>query len=200
MLGIGSVGCVGADPSLLVAGAVARRVATQPEVGGRADQNALGQDRHGAGQDEPVEEDVAAVHPSVGVRVFEYDDAPVWLFFAFPIDVRHEAAHLDHIEESVIVPIHGHRVDYEGLGRDELDAKARRDAERGERLVGGEHGRRWDLDRGEDLLWAWSSRGEVGQREKRDRAHDYEECPLHFESSRDRFFAAARASASGRFL
>ena len=126
--------------------AVLHLAAAQPEVRRLADQDAAGDRRDGAWTDQAVQIDPAAVHGAVMVGVLEHNDPPHRLLLALAVDRRHEAAHLDDVEQPSFVPRHGDRVFDQGLGCHQLDPEAGGDAQGRHRLGRRQWRRLWHLE------------------------------------------------------
>ena len=114
----------------------------QPQVRRFADQHAARDGRDCARADQAVEVNRAPVHRAVRVSVLEHDDPAHRLLLADAVHVRHEAAHLDDVEEPPFVPGHRHRVFDQGFRRDQLDAEAGGHTECFHRFLG-DQGRRF---------------------------------------------------------
>ena len=114
----------------------------QPQVRRFADQDAARDGRDCARADQAVQVNRTPVHRAVRVRVLEHDDPADRLLLADAVHVRHEATHLDDVEEPSFVPGHRHRVFDQGFRGDQLDPEAGGHAQCFHRFLG-DQGRRF---------------------------------------------------------
>ena len=124
--------------SFFVAFTVAVMVATEPEIGGFADDHSAVGKGDGAWEDEAIEKDGAFVEFSVSVGVFEDDDISIGLIFALAVGVRHIAAHFDDEEAAIGIEGEGDGILDEGFAGDEFDAEAGRETKGSDGGLAGE--------------------------------------------------------------
>lgn len=141
MLNVGFLAAeVAADEFFPVGFQVAVSILHEPEIGRLADENAVGQDLDGAGEDELVHEDGAFVHATVAIGVFEYDNAADRLKGVAHFHIHREGGHLDDLEAAVRIPIHYYGVLNQRFAGDDFEFVAGRQEESLKRLIDGEGG------------------------------------------------------------
>ena len=151
--------------SFFVALAVAVMVATEPQIGGFADDHSAVGEGDGAWEDEAIEKDGAFVEFSVCVGVFEDDDIPSGLIFALAVGVWHVAAHFDDEEAAIGIEGEGDGILDEGFAGDEFDAEAWRETKGSDGGLASEDWggrgspRKFGLLLGEVTAWGSGKRG-----------------------------------------